>query len=127
MPIETFYIRSLSTYNKQQADIKSICTEERGKKLLQLQICVQISVVSGVVLRRTITVPILDHLLSELDKWFSSHQQTAFQGLYLVLLVLVTEDLANVSSVVMKVGELYTVDLPNVSSLSGKIHYWYTK
>ena len=29
------------------------------------------------------------------------------------------KDLATVSSVVMKVGELYAVDLPNVSSLSG--------
>ena len=32
--------------------------------------------------------------------------------------VLVTEDLATVSIVVMKVGELYAVELPNVSSLS---------
>ena len=50
-----------------------------------------------------------------------------FQGLYLVPSVLVAEDLATVSSVVMEVGELYAVDLPNVSSLSGEIHYWYTK
>ena len=77
--------------------------------------------------RRTITVPILDHLLAELDKRFSSHQKTAFQGLYLVPPVLVTEDLGTVSSVVMKVGELYTSDLPNVSCLSGEIHNWYTK
>ena len=28
-----------STHNKQQAGIKSICTEERGKKLWQLQMC----------------------------------------------------------------------------------------
>ena len=77
--------------------------------------------------RRTIRVPILDHLLSELDKWFSSHQKTTFQGLYLGPSVLVTEDLASVSSVVMKVGELYAVDFPNVSSLSGEIHNWYTK
>ena len=34
------------THNKQQAGIKSICTEERKKKLWQLQICVQIFVVS---------------------------------------------------------------------------------
>ena len=61
-------------------------------------------------IRRTITVPILDHLLSKLDKRFSSHQKTAFQGLYLVPSVLVTEDYATVSSVVMKVGELYAVD-----------------
>ena len=49
--------------------------------------------------RRTITVLILDHLLSELDKQFSSHQNSAFVGLYLVPSVLVTEDLASVSSV----------------------------
>ena len=41
--------------------------------------------------------------------------------------VLVTEDLATVSSVEMKVRELYAIDLPNVSSLSGEIHNWYTK
>ena len=74
-----------------------------------------------------ITVPILDHLRSELDKRFSSHQKTAFQGQNLVPSVLVTEDLATVSSVVMKVGELYAADLPNISSLSGEIHNWYTK
>ena len=77
--------------------------------------------------RRTNTVPILGHLLSELDIRFSSHQKTAFQGLYLVPSVLVTEALATVSSMVMKVGELYDVDLPNVTSLSGEIHNWYTK
>ena len=74
---------------------------------------------------RTITVPILELLLSEFDKRFSSHKN-AFQGL-LVPSVLVTEDLATVSSVVMKVGELYAEALPNVSSLSGQIHNWYTK
>ena len=41
--------------------------------------------------------------------------------------MLVTEDLATVSRVVMKVEELYAVDLPKVSSLSGEIHNWYTK
>ena len=30
MPIETFYISSKSTHNKQQAGIKSICTKEGG-------------------------------------------------------------------------------------------------
>ena len=41
--------------------------------------------------------------------------------------MLVTEDHATVSSVVLKVGELYAVDFPNVSLLSGDIHNWYTK
>ena len=77
--------------------------------------------------RRTISVPILDHLLSKLDKRFSSYQKNCFQGLYLVPSVLVTEDLATVSSTVIKVGELYDVDLPNESSLSDEVHNWYTK
>ena len=48
MPIETFHISSESTHNKQQAGIKSICTEERGGGgIMMLQICVQISVVNG--------------------------------------------------------------------------------
>ena len=34
MPIETFYIISSSTHNKQQAGNKIICTEERGKKVM---------------------------------------------------------------------------------------------
>ncbi len=77
--------------------------------------------------KRTITVPILDHLLAELDRRFTSHHKTALQGQYLVPSVLVTEDLSTVESVSMKVGELYAVDLPDVSSLSAEIHIWYMK
>ena len=37
MPIETFYNHFKVPNNKQQAGIKSICTEERGKRLCQLK------------------------------------------------------------------------------------------
>ena len=77
--------------------------------------------------RRTITVPILDHLLAELNRRFNSHQTTALQGLYLVPSVLVTKDLPSVSKMIMETGEFYAVDLPNVSSLKSEIHNWYTK
>ena len=77
--------------------------------------------------RRTITVPILDHLLAELDRRFTSHQKTALQGHYLVPSVLVKEDFQTVSSVVMKVGELYAVDLPDLSSLNAELENWHTK
>lgn len=40
--------------------------------------------------RRTISIPLLDHLISEIDTRFSKHQQTAIQGLDLVPSVLVT-------------------------------------
>ena len=49
VPIEIFFTYYLKAHNKQQAGIKSICTEERGEMLRQLQICVQILVVSGIV------------------------------------------------------------------------------
>ena len=77
--------------------------------------------------KRTITVPILDHFLVELDRRFSSHHQTAIQGLYLVPSVLVTNDLQTVSQAVVETGEFYAADLPNLSSLKSEVHNWYTK
>ena len=72
--------------------------------------------------RRTIIVSSLDHLLSELDKAFSSHKKKLIFKVYTLY-----HQCWQVSSEVMKVGELYAVDLTNVSSLSGEIHNWYTK
>ena len=77
--------------------------------------------------KRTITIPILDHFLVELDRRFSSHHQTAIQGLHLVPSVLVTNDLQTVSKAVVEAGEFYAVDLPNLSSLKSEVHNWYTK
>ena len=42
--------------------------------------------------KRIISIPLLDHLLVELGKRFTSHQKTAFQGLYVVPSLLVKED-----------------------------------
>ena len=41
--------------------------------------------------KRTISIPLLDHLQVELEKRFSLHQKTAFQGLHLVPSLLVKE------------------------------------
>ena len=53
--------------------------------------------------RRTITVPILDHPLSELDKQFSSHKKNCFSRSILGTISIGNRYLATVSSVVMKV------------------------
>ena len=58
--METFYTSSQSTHNKQQAGIKSICTEERGEKVWQLQICVQILV-------ENVIVPVVHLLFCQLN------------------------------------------------------------
>ena len=43
--------------------------------------------------RLTITIPLLDHMLSEMASRFSKHQQTAVTGLLLVPSILVTNSL----------------------------------
>ena len=77
--------------------------------------------------KRTISIPILDHLLAELKTRFTVYQKTVLQGLYLIPSVLVAEDLSHVTSIVLKVGELYAVDLPDPSSLGSELHNWSIK
>lgn len=77
--------------------------------------------------RRTITVPVLDHLLVELEERFDIHQRTALQGLYLVPSLLVKEELDYVSSKVLELGTLYSEDLSHPNSLKSELHSWYIK
>ena len=77
--------------------------------------------------RRTITVPMLDHLVLEVEKRFDAHQQTALQGLYLVPSLLVHKTLDQVSPKVQQLGALYAGDLPNPESLNSEFHSWYVK
>ena len=77
---------------------------------------------------RTITIPVLDHLLVELEKRFDTHQRTALLGFYLVPSLLVQKEMEYVSSKVLELGTLYAEDLPHpnsqvnsiVGTLSGK-------
>ena len=77
--------------------------------------------------RRTITIPLLDHMLSEMDRRFSKHQQTAITGLYLVPSILVTKTLVEATSTLAKLSDMYSNNLPNPSSLQSEIHTWYLK
>ena len=49
--------------------------------------------------RRTVTIPVLDHLISEMNRRFSEHQKTAFLGLNLIPSILVKKPLCEVESV----------------------------
>ena len=77
--------------------------------------------------RRTISIPIVDHLLSEMEKRFDHHQQTALQGLYLVPSVLVGKTLEEVKPMIQKLGDLYSSDIPFCTSLLSEFHCWYMK
>ena len=77
--------------------------------------------------RQVISVPLLDHLISELESRFSSHKQTALQRLYLVPAVLVTKSFEEIVPKVRKLGEMYLSDLPFISSLQSELHSRYLK
>ena len=57
-------------------------------------------------------IPLLDHLVSELESRFKSHNQATLQGLYLVPSVLVTKYLEEIATKVQQLGEIYLSDLP---------------
>ena len=75
--------------------------------------------------RRTISIPVLDHLLSELDARFNKHQQTALQGLCLVPSVLITKEMEDISPQVCQL--VYDDDLPHSCSLQSELHCWHLK
>ena len=77
--------------------------------------------------RRTISIPVLDHLLLEMETRFDKHQQTAVQGLYLVPSLLVTKTPEEVSPKIQELGDLYKDDLLIHSSLLSEFHCWYMK
>ena len=77
--------------------------------------------------RRTISIPVIDHLLSEMERRFDHHQKTALQGLYLVPSVLVGKTLDEVIPTIQQLGDMYNNDLPFFTSLLSEFHCWYTK
>ena len=77
--------------------------------------------------RRTISIPVIDHLLSEMERRFDHHQKTALQGLYLVPSLLVGKTLDEVVPTIQQLGDMYSNDLPFFTSLLSEFHCWYTK
>ena len=77
--------------------------------------------------RRNLSIPVLDHLLSELDTRFTTHQQTALQGLNLIPSVLVTKSVEEISPKICQLGQMYECDLPHGSSLPSELHCWHMK
>ena len=77
--------------------------------------------------RRTITIPLLDHILTEMESRFSKHQQTAVTGLLLVPYVLVIKSLSEATSKIAELGDMYSDDLPSSTSLQSEIHIKWTQ
>ena len=77
--------------------------------------------------KRCISIPLLDHLLSQLNSRFSSHQQSSLLGMYLVpsMLVTLTDEECGVKF--DQLLKLYQVDLPSPDCALEEIHCWWMK
>ena len=76
---------------------------------------------------RSLSIPLLDHLLSEMRSRFSSHQQTALLGLSLVPSVLVTIPAEEVSTKISQFVDMYVGDLPSPNCVDSELHCWQMK
>ena len=76
---------------------------------------------------RCISIPVLDHLLSEMESRFSSHQQTALLGLSIVPSVLVSLPTEEYTTKSMQLAKMYNADLPSPDCVESELHCWQLK
>lgn len=76
--------------------------------------------------RHTVTIPVLDHLLSEIKSQFSEHQKTSLLGLYLVPSIMVTKSLAKIVTDLTPLEAIYRGDLQD-DSFQNEVHLWFLK
>ena len=77
--------------------------------------------------KRVITIPLLDHVLSELNSRFATHQVKAMQGLCLVPAALVTLTPDEAQAKVASLVNIYKDDLPSPGSMQSEAHCWQVK
>ena len=77
--------------------------------------------------RRCISVPLVDHLLVELETRLSPHHRVALLGLCLVPSALVTLPDPDVKSQLVKLMDLYEEDLASPESVSHQVVSWKIK
>ena len=79
--------------------------------------------------RRTVTIPVLDHLLSEMKSrfsMFSIHQKTALLGLYLIPSIFVTKTFNEIVEKLDPLEKMYASDLKD-DTFQNELHLWYVK
>ena len=76
---------------------------------------------------RTVSIPLLDHLLSEMDSRFSSHQQTALFGLSVVPSIMLSLSREECTTKLTQFAEMYQNDLPSPDCIESELHCWLIK
>ena len=77
--------------------------------------------------RRTISILLLDHLLSEMKSLFSSHQQTALLGLSVVPSVMASLSTEEYTTRVSELADMYQDDLPSPNCIVSELECWQMK
>ena len=68
-------------------------------------------------------VPLLDHLIRELESRFNKHKQTALQGMYLIPAPLVTKSIEEVSPVNSTADMVFEVETTGAGARLGFLRY----
>ena len=76
---------------------------------------------------RCVSIPLLDHLLSEIESRFSRHQQTALLGLSLIPSIMVYLSLEECTTKIFQLAEMYREDLPSRDCIDGELPCWWMK
>ena len=76
---------------------------------------------------RTVSIPLLDHLLSEMDSCFSSHQQTALFGLSVVPSIMLSLSREECTTKLSQFAEMYQDDLPSPDCIQSELECWWIK
>ena len=76
---------------------------------------------------RSVSIPLLDHLLSEMESRFSTHQQTAFLGLSLIPSIMVSLSLEECTTKILQLADMYQEDLPSRDCIESELHCWWMK
>ena len=76
---------------------------------------------------RTVSIPLLDHLLTEMESRFSTHQQNAFLGLSLIPSILISLSIQECTAQILQLAEMYEEDLPSRDCFEGELHCWWMK
>ena len=76
---------------------------------------------------RSLSIPLLDHLLSEMRSCFSSHQKIALLGLSIVPSILVNLPTDDYTTKVSKLADMYRNDLPSPDCISSELDCWRIK
>lgn len=76
---------------------------------------------------RTISIPLVDYLLTDMKTWFSEHQRKALLGLCIVPSAMLSMSDSDFNTNTSRLAEIYKEDLPSPHSFTCERDFWKLK